>query len=289
MSRFTYPILFLGMVALLSITSCKKDDPIIHVNPGINFASGTGLISSDVSVPIYTPIKINLTAVKGSNPLKYIKVNVDGIQLPPLTFLVNGVGAPANPALLIGQDKEGITNAYEFLTSTEPDTVLYEFTIADDNDSIVVNSIKVIFTATPATERAKGLIVYNYTGPRQAGLDLFNAKVVSGNDPNATIRDYGVVDPMSNGTWVKKFTPRNGSIIKDPPAGLSYSEITYVEDIIFLFDNGTNDIGTTDTKVLAKGDFFVVKNGTAYFAISVDNLTFTANDNLDNYEISFKR
>ncbi len=289
MSRFTNAMVLLGIGVLTTIFSCKKDDPIIHVDPGINFASGTGLINADISVPIYTPIKIKLTAVKGSTPLKYIKVEVDGIQLAPSDFDINGVDAPANPALLFNQDKEGVTNTYEFDPSTEPDTILYEFTIADDNDSLVVNSISVIFTAIPATERAKGLIVYNFTGPRQAGVDLFNSKIVSGNDPNATIRDYGVVDPMSNGTWVKKFTPRNGSIIKDPPAGLSFSEISYVEDIIYLFDNGSNDVGTTDTKVLAKGDFFIVKNGTAYFAISIDNLTFTANDNLDNYEIAIKR
>ena len=129
----------------------------------------------------------------------------------------------------------------------------------------------------------------NSRGPRQGGLDLFTAKVVSGNDPNAHVRDYGVVDPQSNFLWVKKFTPRNGSIVKNPGAGLSFAEITYQEDIIYLFDNGSNDVGSIDTKVLAKGDFFVVKNGTAYFAVSIDNLTFTANDNLDNYEVSIKR
>ena len=150
------------------------------MNPGINFTSGTGLISGDVSVPIYTPIKMSLSAEKGSQQLKYIQVKVDGIQLAPLAFKVNGVDAPANPALLIGADKDGISNTYEFNTSTEPDTVTYEFTIADDKDSLTVKSISVIFTAIPASVKASGLIVYNFSGPRQGGLDLFNAKVVSG-------------------------------------------------------------------------------------------------------------
>ena len=288
MRQFSNKICLLAVAAVFTISSCKEDDPI-HVNPGINFTSGTGLISGDVAVPIYTPIKMSLSAVKGSQQLKYIQVKVDGIQLAPLEFKVNGVDAPANPALLIGTDKDGISNTYEFKTSTEPDTITYEFTIADDKDSLTVKSISVIFTAIPASIKASGLIVYNFSGPRQGGLDLFTAKVVSGNDPNAHVRDYGVVDPQSNFLWVKKFTPRNGSIVKNPGAGLSFAEITYQEDIIYLFDNGSNDVGSIDTKVLAKGDFFVVKNGTAYFAVSIDNLTFTANDNLDNYEVSIKR
>lgn len=279
-------LLTIGVI--FSIVSCSEDDPI-HVNPGINFASGTGLISSDVSVPIYTPVKINLTAVKGSEPLKYIQVKVDGVLMPPLSFAVNGSGAPANPALLLGTDKDGIVNTYEFNTSTEPDTIVYEFTLADDKDSLIVSSLSVIFTATPATVRGTGLIVYNYSGNRHGGLDLFNAKVVSGNDPNAHIRDFGVVNPQSNFQWVKKFTPLQGSIIKNPQAGLNFSEIDYLEDIIYLFETGYNDQGSIDTKVLAKGDYFLVKNGTTYFAVNIDNLTFTANDNLDNYEITFKR
>lgn len=283
--QFTY---FLVLTTLVMLTSCSEDDPV-HINPGILFESGTGFISSDVSIPIYSPVKMKLTAVKGSQPLKYIQVKVDGMQLPPLSFKVNGSDANANPALLIGADKDGITNTYEFASSTEPDTLVYEFTIADDKDSLIVQSLSVIFTGTPATTRATGLIVYNYSGNRHGGLDLYNAKVVSGNDPNAHVRDFGVVDPQSNFTWVKKFKPLQGSIIKNPPTGLSFAEISYVEDIIYLFDNGSNDVGSIDTKVLAKGDFFVVKNGTSYFAISIDNLTATANDNLDNYEVSLKR
>ncbi len=288
MKLITKNYLFLTFVVLTTVFSCKEDDPI-HVNPGLSFTSGSGLITGNVSLPIYSPIKMNMTAAKGSNPLKTITVKVDGVILPPLAFKVNGVDAPANPALLVGTDKDGISNTYEFISSINPDTTLYEFILADDKDSLTIASITVIFTAIPANETAKGLIVYNFSGPRQGGLDLFNSKVVSGNDPNATIRDYGVVDPQSNFSWVKKFTPRNGSIIKNPVAGFTYAGLRYQEDIIYAFENGSNDVGSIDTKVLAKGDFFVVKNGTAYFAVSIDNLTFTANDNLDNYEVSIKR
>ncbi|MGB3084975.1 MAG: hypothetical protein WBB21_09675 [Saprospiraceae bacterium] len=281
-------VLFILML-LTTIFCCKKDDDPVHVNPGLSFVSGSGLITSDVSIPIYSPIKISIAAAKGSNSLKSITVKQDGLTLQPLTFKENATAAPANPALLIGTDKDGITNIYEFNTSKKPDTTVYEFTLADEKDSLEVRTIRVIFTAIPATETAKGLIIYNFSGPRQGGLDLFNAKVVSGNDPNAHVRDYGVVDPQSNFDWVKKFTPRNGSIIKNPPSSFTYSGILYQEDIIDAFDNGSNEVGSIDTKVLAKGDVFVVKNGTSYFAVSIDNLNFTANDNLDNYQVSIMR
>lgn len=283
---FLFSILAFGII--LSLGSCT-DDPVDMTAPSVSFLSGTGAVSADDSVPIYTPIKINVKADKGGAQLNTITVKVDGIQLAPLTFKVNGAPASANPALLLGTDKDGISYTYEFDALNVPGTALYEFTITDDNKVVTIKTIKVVFTGTPTTETGKGLIVYNYSGPRQGGVDLFNAKVISGNDPAATIRDYGVVDPLTNSLWVMRFTPRNGSIIKNPPAGFTYAGAAYQEDIQQAVLNGTNEQGSTDTKVLAIGDVFVVQNGTSYFVVSIDNLLFTSNDNLDYFQISIKK
>lgn len=151
-----------------------------------------------------------------------------------------------------------------------------------------VRTIRVIFTAIPATETAKGLIIYNFPDlDKVAWIYLmqrwFQEMIrmhMSG------IMESSILNPISTGL---KIYLRNGSIIKNPPASFTYSGILYQEDIIDAFDNGSNEVGSIDTKVLAKGDVFVVKNGTSYFAVSIDNLNFTANDNLDNYQVSIMR
>lgn len=51
---------------LTTIFCCKKDDDPVHVNPGLSFVSGSGLITSDVSIPIYSPIKISIAAAKAA-------------------------------------------------------------------------------------------------------------------------------------------------------------------------------------------------------------------------------
>lgn len=287
MKRLLYFFIVLSIGFILSLNSCSEDSsPFVFSDAA--FKSGTGLINSNTSVPIYTPIKINLSVAKGTNQLKTITVKLNGVVWAPLSFKINGVDAAANPQLLFNTNKDSITNLYEFNTLTDPGTILAEFIITDDKDSIVTKSITVTFTATSATQTGNGLVVYNFSGARNGGVDLFNAKVVAGTDPNAHIRDFGNVS-MGNNTWVQKFTPLNGSIIKDPGTGLTFADISYVEDIIYLFDNGTNEVGSINTKVLSKNDFFIVKNQSTYFAVSIDNMNPTANDNLDNYVISIKK
>jgi Tfp pilus assembly major pilin PilA len=276
------------VVSLTTFTSCNEDttDPI---GAGISFKTDTGFISSDVSIPIYSAVKVGLTAAKGDAQLKTIEVSVNGVKLDITEFKINGQAASANPQLLLGTDKDGITNTYEFATSTTPKTVSYTFTITDDGNLVTTETIDVTFTGNPASVTGTGLRVYNYHGARQGGLDLFNAKVVGGDDPAATIRDYGVVDRVSDGTWVMRFSPRQGSAMRNPPAGLTFASLTYKEDIANAFATGSLEQGTLDTKKLSTGDFFIVKNGTEYFAVSIDNMLATPSDNLDYYDVSIKR
>lgn len=204
------------------------------------------------------------------------------------TFNINGSSAFANPVLLFGADRDSLVYAYEFTRIDTPQSLSYEFTITDEADKKTTQTVNIKYYGTPSVESGKGLAVYNYSGTKFGGLDLFNAKVVSGNAPEATIRDYGVVDPVSDKTWVMRFSPLNNSEIMNPPANFTYAGLVYQENIKRAFELGSREAGLVTTKVLAKGDFFLVRNGTTYFAVSIDKVVTTANDNNDYYEVSIK-
>lgn len=282
-------LLILNFVAIFVLINCSKDpDKVPFSAPNVSFNGGVGIINSNTSVPIYSPFKVNLAVTKGTNPLKSITVKHDGIVLLPNSFKINGTAAKANPELLLNANKDSITNMYDFDTIIKPGIHELEFIIVDEKDSIVTKSLTITFTGKLLIESGKGLIVYNFSGTRNGGVDLFNAKVIAGTDPNAHLRDFGNVSP-SNNSWVQKFVPLNGSIIKDIRRGILYSDIKYQEEVFYLFENGTNDVGSINTRTLNKGDIFIVKNQSSFFAISIDNISPTSNDNLDNYVISIKR
>ncbi len=285
---FFYLVALYLVAGLVTFNSCNSDDKN-PVGPTITFNTDAGFISSDDTLPIYSGVKIGLTITKGDAALKTIEVLADSIKLDISEFSVNGRPAAANPQLLLGADKDGINNTYEFKGSPTPKRISYTFRVTDDANLSSSSTIKVSFAGTPARITGKDLVVYNYHGPNPGGVDLFRAEVVSGNDPRATIRDYGVVDPRTDGTWVMRFTPLQGSEIKNPSAGVTFAGLTYKEDIAIAWARGSRETGTIDTKKLSKGDFFLVKNGVDFFAVSIDDMVNTPNNNLDNYTISIKR
>ncbi|MCC6814787.1 MAG: hypothetical protein IT267_00060 [Saprospiraceae bacterium] len=287
MNRLNRLLLIVTILGTLVLHSCTEDT--LNNPASLTFTTGSGYISSDVTLKIYTPIKIGLTLTKGDSPLNTIEVLVNGTKVDISKFKINGTAASGNPQLLVGTDKDGVSNDYDFGVASAPGVWNFIFNVTDDAKVVISDTLNVTFTASPAAFTGTGLIVYNFSGSNFGGLDLFNAMVVSGKGPAATIRDFGVVDPVSNGTWVKKLTPLQGSVIKNVSGNEKIADIIYKEHIEYLFNTGYNDQGSLDSKVLADGDVIIVKNGTNYFAVSTDKVINTANDNLDNYSISIKR
>ena len=193
-------LLLLGGLSL-GIQSCNPDSSD-DSDPTSKALTGSGLSTNNDSLKIGSVTKISIKAVRGGNPLKTISVKVNGIDLVAGTFNINGSSAFANPVLLFGADRDSLVYAYEFTRIDTPQSLSYEFTITDEADKKTTQTVNIKYYGTPSVESGKGLAVYNYSGTKFGGLDLFNAKVVSGNAPEATIRDYGVVDPVSDKTWV---------------------------------------------------------------------------------------
>ncbi len=282
--NFLLIVLCLGSLLSTSCTEDSNDDSL----PTSQILSGPGLSKNNDSLKIGNSARVSIKVVKGGNPLNTITIQANGTNLPLGSFSVNGSPSTANPALLFGGDKDSLLYVIDFPRVDTPQRITYHILIRDDNDNFTSDTIKILFYGTPSTETGTGLLVYNYSGTKFGGLDLFNAKVVSGNAPEATIRDYGVVDPVSDKTWVMRFVPLNNSEIMNPPANFTYNGLIYKENIKRAFELGSREPGIISSKVLAKGDYFLVRNGTTYFAIYVSNVVTTANDNNDYYEISIK-
>ncbi len=288
MKNFIFQLLFSFLcLGLLITVSCNQDPD--DTLPQLSTLTGAGLSIDKDSLKIGSTTKISFKVVKGGNALNTITVQANGVNLIAGSFNINGVPSAANPALLFGGDRDSLVYTYEFNRIDTPQLVTYIFTVKDDAANSFHDTVSIKYYGTPASEIGKNLIVYNYHGTKFGGLDLFNIKVVSGNAPEATIRDFGVVDPVSNSTWVMRFTPLNNSEIRNPPANYLYDNLIYKENIQRAYELGDREPGIVTSKTLAKGDFFLVKNNNDYFAIIVNSTNTTTNNNDDSYDLSFKR
>lgn len=282
-----YLIILVGSV-LNFLVSCNPDSSNT-LPPTSQVLTKAGYSIDKDSLKIGSSVKIALKAVKGSKQLNTLTVKADGVNLAAGSFMVNGVASSSNPALLFGGDRDSLQFNFEFARVDQPQTIIYYFTIVDENSDTSSQRVSISYYGTPSQITGTGLVVNNYSGPSYGGLDLFASKVVSGNAPEATIRDFGVKDPVADKTWVMRFSPLNNSEIMNPSSNYTFAGLIYKENIQRAFELGSREPGITTTKVLAKGDFFLVKNGTSYFAISIDKIVATPNDNTDYYEVSIKQ
>ncbi|MEP7197611.1 MAG: hypothetical protein ABI851_13910 [Saprospiraceae bacterium] len=285
MKNKIYSILLIGTM-LNFLVSCNPDST--DVAPTSQVLTKAGYSKDNDSLKIGSSAKISIKAVKGSKQLNSILVQADGANLTAGSFIVNLVASSANPALLFGGDRDSLVYNFEFSRVDIPQTIRYTFIIIDENSDSTIQNVSIKYYGTPSQVTGTALVVYNYSGQKFGGLDLFNAAVVSGNAPEATIRDFGVLDPVANKTWVMRFSPLNNSEIMNPSSNYTFGGLIYKENIQRAFELGSREPGIVSSKVLAKGDFFLVKNGSSYFAVSIDKVVPTANDNNDYFEVSIK-
>ncbi|HEX5624799.1 MAG TPA: hypothetical protein VFX48_02180 [Saprospiraceae bacterium] len=289
MKRF-FSILMLGLsIAVFSLSGCT-DDSSDPKGPILSFVSGTNLISDDASVVVGTPVRIKLNGQKRDDQMSDLTVFVNGVKASTGAFKVNGNTVGANPFLLFGTEKDAFTFEFELGTSFSVGTVTYEFQVKDAKGEVSVENIAVSFTGSVIT-RKDSLTVWNFSGPNFGGVDLKTLAVVGGNDAAADIRDAGIVDPLTDQTWIKRFVPLNNNVIRKPAASFDFDLAAVSEQIKDAFDNGSLfDPNSTATKELVAGDVFLVKfNTNQYAAVKVNFLIETSVDNLDYYLLTVKK
>lgn len=281
--------ILLFALIIFSFNSCTEDSAD-QTGPILSFETGTGLISINSNLNLGEPVKIVLKGIKSDHPMNDVTVFINGSKVPIADFTINGNAASANPLLLFNADRDQFSFEFGLGTSFIPQTLVYEFVVSDSQGAQSKKSIEVNFAGTVITKK-DSLSVWNFSGPNMGGIDLVNLKVVPGTDPSADIRDAGIVDPLNDQTWIKKFIPLKGNVIRKPDANFNFDNAIVSAQVKIAFEAGTVfDPGSDATKTLTTGDVFVVKfNSNEYAAIKINSLVETSTNNLDYYILSIKK
>lgn len=289
MNAITKLQILLFALFLFSFNSCTEDSTDQN-GPLLSFEAGSGLLTTNSNLNLGELVRIKLTGLKSDNPMNDVTVLINGTKVPIADFTVNGNAASANPILLFNADRDQFSFEFGLGTSFIPQTLVYEFLVSDAQGAQTKKSIEVNFSGTVITNK-DSLTLWNFSGPNMGGIDLVNLKVVPGNDPSADIRDAGIVDPLTDQTWIKKFIPLKGNVIRKPESGFNFDNAFVSAQVKLAFETGTAfDPNSNATKSLIPGDVFVVKfNSNEYAAVKINALVETSSNNLDYYILSIKK
>ncbi|MBK7635153.1 MAG: hypothetical protein IPJ13_13420 [Saprospiraceae bacterium] len=148
--RNVFKISFSFLILSLFLVSCGEDSIINPtVNPPVvNLASGTGITSGDATLNIGESFTVQITASKGTNPMKSLTIEEAGskIDISRLTFSTGGGG---NPLLLTGATSSALDIKITIKVHTDVSTKAYKFTVADDAGNQSGKTINITTKGTP--------------------------------------------------------------------------------------------------------------------------------------------
>ncbi|MBK9567011.1 MAG: hypothetical protein IPO37_18135 [Saprospiraceae bacterium] len=148
--RNVFKISFSFLILSLFLVSCGEDSIINPtVNPPVvNLASGTGITSGDATLNIGESFTVQITASKGTNPMKSLTIEDAGskIDISRLTFSTGGGG---NPLLLTGATSSALDIKITIKVHTDVSTKAYKFTVADDAGNQSGKTINITTKGTP--------------------------------------------------------------------------------------------------------------------------------------------
>ena len=127
----------LGLAFLaMTFNACIEDpgtDPgsIFSTTPELSIVDEAGFIAFDETVSPDTDFNVKITATRGDSPLNAFYLQEDGIEVPSERFLVDNALSGANPKLIVGADKEGLT--WELtIRAHDTGTRNYRFIVEDE-------------------------------------------------------------------------------------------------------------------------------------------------------------
>ncbi len=147
-----FPALILFGLATMFLVGCEGDDGTGGgdvLKPSISITS-----ASDLTLLPGEEFTIDFTASKGTedNALKAITVYEDGVKVPVARLKFNGTAAVANPALIVGDDKEGLNWSVSIIAHTTAGvSETYSVEVQADDNQVSEASITVDIAATPPT------------------------------------------------------------------------------------------------------------------------------------------
>ena len=184
---FKLPALLLFASVALFFVGCEED-PII--NPGDEKPVVTLTSSSDITIAPGELFSVNFSASKGGDsPLQAVTVYEDGTKVPFSRLTYNGTAAAANPALIVGDDVDGLTWTIDIVAHTTANTtVTYEIEVQDqasEKQSVFVNVTTVAVAPTLTTTSANTVV----TGPDIKNVFRLTAEKGTGSLVSIEVRE----------------------------------------------------------------------------------------------------
>lgn len=289
--------LVLLVAALVGFHSCTEDGggiggdgPLNPLAPFVQFLDESNAIIGDTEVLAGEIFRVKLDVQRGDNDLKSLAIREDGDLVATARLEFNsGFTTVQNPYLVTGTDVDG----FEIIIDIEAhnDGVrTYSFIIEDEageTDQVSLD-ISIGTTSQPIDSTFTMILLNNADGQSPGALDLDVPEAVSSSSSAAEIRDQGIDLDMSLAeNWIQRVEPVNGATLAMVDDGnVDFDAIATKGEVKMLYDNG-NEV--SETPQLAMGDIFVVKSGTDYFLLVVQQIILTPDDNTDYYEFDIKQ
>lgn len=159
-------------MAAMLIVSCESEPvspPIVSLTT-----------SADITVQPEEVFSIDVSASPGDSPLKTVTVYEDGTIVPFSRLTYNGSSASANPALLFGDDVDGLTWSIDVVAQSSVGApVVFEVEVADDAGlkgsvfvNVTTNGVAPMLTTTSGTSISTGVDMkhaFKLTGVKGSG------------------------------------------------------------------------------------------------------------------------
>jgi hypothetical protein len=281
--------------------------------PIIDLLVEDGFVSGDVTITSRTPsFDVKVLVDDTADSLASLTILEDGVVMDASALTFAAGFAAANPLGFILEERDGATfNINIKPVVTENSSRTYTFVVTDANGITAERSVTVTYEIPPGTPTTFSMegVFFNASGGGLGGLDLDNGAAVAFNSTDAEIQDEGINLNAAVGTenWRTQISSVNDAVLRVANLaglgdGITFDNITTVEDIATLFDDGTAPDGSDNfpdadgdtsaseavTQVLQEGDVLAVRRGDRSYLVRIDAINFVGSSNSDSYTVSIK-
>lgn len=288
LQKYTIGLLFF---AILFMTACNDDDPVIDIDPTLS-VTYDDFTNGDI-VQMGDTIEFTLEALAGTEDLATLVFFEDGSRLDNWEdrLFINEEGASTNALALSGSAVDGFTWEIDLIVDSMPGEheVVVEI---EDTDG---NAASVRFSYNTSNIDTLMGVLFNQGGPDgTGGLDLDTGEGTGTDlpeDANAEIRDQGIdeINRPPTDNWIQRIAPFDDAEMASLPSEFDFTSVATQSEIISAFESGT--IITDESDVVQEGDVFAVKDNDKYYLILITDVVVTneAFNNDDHYVIDIKK
>lgn len=284
----TYSLATLLTVVLFS--HCEPE-PFTPDYPSVSLSTETGYIYQDTILERGEEFRILITAAPGTYDLNLLAINENDSTKLSQDRIISGIDI--NPTELNENDAMGFTREITLLTQMEGD-VKYTIYVEDSEGYTEGVEFRITDIYFGLDTVASELQVYNFTGnPSESAIDLYNARIVDAQDPEADIQDLGINTSLPDETnWYQQIRPKNDCILLKPKDTLDYEQINTKEALIAAAELAS--VVPLSSK-LSAGDMYFAKTPSIegdtmdYFLLRVNEISIVPFNDEDYYIFSLKQ